>query len=190
MSSARRTALYPDAPDSCHVPIPTSGICVPPASVTVVSAIPFILPHVGLARRTDVDQGRMDKRALRFRDNGTPTFPSHPGARQTRCVAHPRSTVPVGRAEVLDQIRERLADGGSALVCGPAGIGKSTVLEALAARSSQRRVLHAAAAEVESGLPYLTLIDLLYGITGTEIAGLPRHLRAALDRALARGTVP
>ena len=91
---------------------------------------------------------------------------------------------------MLDQIRERLAGGGSALVCGPAGIGKSTVLEAFAAQSSQRRVLHAAAAEIESGLPYLTLIDLFYGIGGTEIAGLPRHLRAALDGALLRGTIP
>jgi len=91
---------------------------------------------------------------------------------------------------VLDQIRDRLATGGSALVCGPAGIGKSTVLDTFAAQSSHRRVLHAAAAEVESGLPYLTLIDLFYGVGSAEIAGLPRHLRAALDGALLRGTMP
>ncbi|HET8684484.1 MAG TPA: AAA family ATPase [Micromonosporaceae bacterium] len=105
-------------------------------------------------------------------------------------MAHPRLSTPVGRADVLDQIRTLLADGGSVLVCGPAGIGKSTVLDAYAAGAGDARVLRAAAVEVESGLPYLTLVDIFDGVSGEEIAGLPRHLRAAFDGALLREHTP
>ncbi|MFB9234901.1 AAA family ATPase [Plantactinospora siamensis] len=106
-------------------------------------------------------------------------------------MARLRTVTPVGRAEVLDQVRERLAEGGSALVCGPAGIGKSTLLAALAADAeSDARVLRASAAEVESGLPHLTLVDLFDRVDGAELANLPRHLRAAFDGALLRGAVP
>src|SRR5262245_42998766 len=96
----------------------------------------------------------------------------------------PRSLVsPVGRAELLDAALASLDAGGSVLVLGPAGIGKSTLLAALTdradrthradrphrtdrsgagrpgaphagARQAGTRVLRAAAAEVESGLPY------------------------------------
>ncbi|HET8660686.1 MAG TPA: AAA family ATPase, partial [Micromonosporaceae bacterium] len=105
-------------------------------------------------------------------------------------MAHPRLSSPVGRADVLDQIRTMLSGGGSVLVCGPAGIGKSTVLEAYAAGAEDARVLRAAAVEVESGLPYLTLVDIFDGVSGEEIAGLPRHLRAAFDGALLREHTP
>lgn len=119
----------------------------------------------------------------------------------------------MGRSDVIDRVRAGLtggapgngltsddaaggvggvggaggAGGGSVLVTGPAGIGKSTVLSAAAATIGDARVLRAAAAEVESGLPYLTLVDLFDGVADHELAGLPTHLRQALDAALLRG---
>ncbi len=96
----------------------------------------------------------------------------------------------MGRAALLDRARRRLAEGGSVLLCGPAGIGKSTLLSALAAEATDARILRASAVEVESGLPYLTLVDLFDGVTAEEVAALPRHLRAALEAALLRGADP
>ncbi|SNT20182.1 regulatory protein, luxR family [Asanoa hainanensis] len=98
-----------------------------------------------------------------------------------------RDTAPVGRSDVLDQLHARLTAGESVVVYGPAGIGKSTVLAAYPALAGDALVLRANAAEVESGLPYLTLVDLFDGISGD---GLPRHLRAAFDGALLRGAAP
>jgi DNA-binding CsgD family transcriptional regulator len=88
---------------------------------------------------------------------------------------------------VLDELHARLNAGGSAVVYGPAGIGKSTVLAAYLPLAGDALVLRANAAEVESGLPYLTLVDLFDGVSGE---GLPRHLRAAFDGALLRGAAP
>jgi DNA-binding CsgD family transcriptional regulator len=89
---------------------------------------------------------------------------------------------------VLDEVRARLAGEsgvGSVVVVGPAGIGKSTVLEACAA-DADARVLRATA-EGEAGLPYLTLVDLFDGVAGRDLTGLPGHLRAAFEGALLRG---
>src|SRR5262252_7694854 len=44
----------------------------------------------------------------------------------------PTSVSPVGRADLLEMARSSLDAGESVLVVGPAGIGKSTVLAALA----------------------------------------------------------
>lgn len=98
----------------------------------------------------------------------------------------------MGRVEILDRIQAGLDGGsGSVLVTGPAGIGKSTVLAAHAeAAAGEAQVLRAAAAEVESGLPYLTLVDLLDRVSDPEMAGLPTHLRQALQAALLRGSPP
>ncbi len=86
--------------------------------------------------------------------------------------------------------RAHVAAGGSVLVVGPPGIGKSTVLSALAAEPDGARVLRAAAAEVESGLPYLTLVDLFRAALAEQGSLLPGHLRAALDAALLRTVAP
>jgi DNA-binding CsgD family transcriptional regulator/energy-coupling factor transporter ATP-binding protein EcfA2 len=132
----------------------------------------------------------------------------------------PRASVsPVGRADLLELAGASLDAGESVLVVGPAGIGKSTVLAALADRASSTgmaatgtaatgtaatgtaatgmaatgtaagagtQVLRAAAAEVESGLPYLTLVDLFGGALAEHGDRIPGHLRAALDAALLR----
>ncbi len=86
--------------------------------------------------------------------------------------------------------RLHLAESGSVLLVGPAGIGKSTMLSAIAAGYPQARVLRAAAAEVESGLPYLTLLDLFSAPLAEYGGMLPGHLRAALDAALLRTAAP
>lgn len=97
------------------------------------------------------------------------------------------ASAPIGRSDVLDELHARLSAGGSVVVYGPAGIGKSTVLAAFQPLVGDALVLRANAAEVESGLPYLTLVDLFDGVSGD---GLPRHLRAAFDGALLRGATP
>jgi DNA-binding CsgD family transcriptional regulator len=102
-------------------------------------------------------------------------------------VAHPRGAAPVGRSDVLDELHARLSGGSSVVVHGPAGIGKSTVLAVYLPLAADALVLRANAAEVESDLPYLTLVDLFDGVSGD---GLPRHLRAAFDGALLRGAAP
>ena len=77
------------------------------------------------------------------------------------------------------------------LLYGPAGIGKSTVLDAAAqGAATESRVLRAAAAEAEAELPYLALVDL-FGAAVAEVGGaLPAQLRGALDAALLRSTAP
>ncbi|HET6215183.1 MAG TPA: ATP-binding protein, partial [Micromonosporaceae bacterium] len=98
---------------------------------------------------------------------------------------------PIGRQGAVEAVRTGLNAGGSVLVYGPAGIGKSTVLDAVArAAAADCRVLRAAAAEAEAELPYLALVDL-FGAAITEVGpALPAQLRAALDAALLRSAAP
>jgi DNA-binding CsgD family transcriptional regulator len=105
-------------------------------------------------------------------------------------VGQRRPPAPVGRDSVVGMARAHLASGSSVLVVGPPGIGKSTVLAALADAVPGARVLRAAAAEVEYGLPYLTLVDLFGAVLAEQGSLLPRHLRAALDAALLRTVAP
>ncbi|MDX2543437.1 AAA family ATPase [Streptomyces sp. WI04-05B] len=97
-----------------------------------------------------------------------------------------RSDLLIGREEALVGAREQLSRGGSVLLHGPAGIGKSTVLRTLAAEygESARTVLRCSATESESHLPFLALADLL-GLALDEVAGqLPVAQRVALESAL------
>ncbi|GAA4813793.1 AAA family ATPase [Streptomyces ziwulingensis] len=92
----------------------------------------------------------------------------------------------VGRLEPLGAARGQLDRGGSVLLHGPAGIGKSTVLATLAAEYGRtaRTVLRCSATESESHLPFLALADLL-GLVLDEVSGaLPEAQRAALESAL------
>ena len=100
--------------------------------------------------------------------------------------ARPRPDLVIGRDELFAQAREQLSGGGSVLVHGPAGIGKSTILRALAAEytESARTVLRCSATESESHLPFLALTDLL-GLVVDEVSGrLPAPQRTALESAL------
>ncbi|MFE9674882.1 AAA family ATPase [Streptomyces sp. NPDC006259] len=97
-----------------------------------------------------------------------------------------RSDLVIGRDELFTSAREQLTRGGSVLLHGPAGIGKSTVLRALAADygDAARTVLRCSATESESHLPFLALADL-FGLVLDEVADkLPSAQRTALESAL------
>lgn len=92
----------------------------------------------------------------------------------------------IGREELFTAAREQLGRGGSVLLHGPAGIGKSTVLRALAAEYGRaaRTVLRCSPTESESHLPFLALADLL-GLVLDEVSDrLPTAQRIALESAL------
>ncbi|HZE32337.1 MAG TPA: amino acid permease, partial [Actinoallomurus sp.] len=74
----------------------------------------------------------------------------------------------VDRGPLIAGAREHLAGGGSVLLTGPAGIGKSTLLSALAGEVADHQVLHCSLSETERHLPFLGLIDLL-AETGDDV---------------------
>ncbi|MER6562865.1 AAA family ATPase [Streptomyces sp. NPDC001027] len=97
-----------------------------------------------------------------------------------------RPDLVIGREELVTAARDQLTRGGSVLLHGPAGIGKSTVLRALAADygDAARTVLRCSATESESHLPFLALADL-FGLVLDEISDkLPAAQRTALESAL------
>ncbi|NUP22787.1 MAG: AAA family ATPase [Streptomyces sp.] len=92
----------------------------------------------------------------------------------------------IGREELFSAAREQLGRGGSVLLHGPAGIGKSTVLRALATEYGEaaRTVLRCSPTESESHLPFLALADLL-GLVLEEVSErLPAAQLTALESAL------
>ncbi|MFJ8062131.1 ATP-binding protein [Streptomyces sp. NPDC096142] len=97
-----------------------------------------------------------------------------------------RPDLVIGREDMFSAARDQLAEGGSVLLHGPAGIGKSTLLRALAAEYGEtaRTVLRCSATESESHLPFLALADLL-GLVLDEVSErLPGAQRTALESAL------
>ncbi|MBQ0825430.1 AAA family ATPase [Streptomyces tagetis] len=97
-----------------------------------------------------------------------------------------RSDLVIGREEPFEAARGQLLGGGSVLLHGPAGIGKSTVLRTLAAEYARTAstVLRCSATESESHLPFLALADLL-GLVLDRVSGaLPVAQRTALEAAL------
>ncbi|MFJ3303730.1 AAA family ATPase [Streptomyces sp. NPDC086549] len=97
-----------------------------------------------------------------------------------------RPDLVIGREELFGAARDQLTSGGSVLLHGPAGIGKSTVLRALAAEYAvaARTVLRCSATESESHLPFLALADLLGLVLDQVSARLPAAQRTALESAL------
>ncbi|MET9101719.1 ATP-binding protein [Streptomyces antibioticus] len=106
--------------------------------------------------------------------------------REFKEPARCRPDLVIGREELFGSARDQLARGGSVLLHGPAGIGKSTVLRALAADygDSAHTVLRCSATESESHLPFLALADL-FGLVLDEVSDkLPSAQRTALESAL------
>ncbi len=89
----------------------------------------------------------------------------------------------------LDAVLDGLAagQGGALVVHGEAGIGKTTLLEALVRRSrGTATVVRARGAETEAELAFSALADLLEPVLG-DLAALPAPQAAALRGALALG---
>ena len=89
----------------------------------------------------------------------------------------------------LDDLLTALAggEGGALVVRGEAGIGKTTLLEALAARARDAvMVIRARGAETEAELTFAALADLLDPLLD-DLAALPEPQAAALRGALALG---
>ncbi|WP_439656095.1 ATP-binding protein [Lentzea sp. HUAS TT2] len=89
----------------------------------------------------------------------------------------------IGREQDISSIRAYFdtagVRGGALLVTGGAGVGKTAVLDELAAREGGARVLRAAGAQFESEVGYSTLNQLLFPL-GDEMAPLGEAHRTAL----------
>ena len=99
----------------------------------------------------------------------------------------------LGRSAELDAIDDFLGsvrDGSSGvlLLSGPAGIGKTTIWQAGldAARGRGFTVVSARPTEVETGLAFAALGDLLGPLLDLPLAPMPEPQQAALDAALLR----
>jgi DNA-binding CsgD family transcriptional regulator len=95
----------------------------------------------------------------------------------------------IGRGEELRRLRGLLEDaaagqGGALLIHGTAGVGKSTLLRALAADAAENgfRVLHTSGVETEQWLQFAALQLLMQPVAGC-IGKLPDPLRQALNDA-------
>ncbi|WP_411144291.1 ATP-binding protein [Streptomyces sp. x-80] len=95
---------------------------------------------------------------------------------------------PAARHDVARAARLHLADGGSVVLHGPAGIGTSHLLGGLvdAARARAETVLCAEPTASEGELPFATLADLLDSLPGEELARLSAPQRSALRVVLRR----
>jgi DNA-binding CsgD family transcriptional regulator/tetratricopeptide (TPR) repeat protein len=102
----------------------------------------------------------------------------------------PSTEAPVlfGRGELIAAIEARLAAGGGVALRGPDGIGRSVLLDAVAAAATARfeLVLRLRPAPSERRLPYAGISDLLGQLPPDAVAALAPPHRAALA-AVRRG---
>lgn len=98
-------------------------------------------------------------------------------------------TAVVGRDAVLEQARQALRAAGAVLLDGPAGIGKTAVWRALVAEAGHDGwvVLTCAPSEMETGLPFAALADLLRPLAD-RAAELPQPQRNAVEAVLLAAT--
>ncbi len=97
----------------------------------------------------------------------------------------------VGRASLLAAVDAAMAGGGGVALHGPAGIGKSAVLDALAFAATARGdlLLRLRPAVAELKLPYAGIADLISQLPPDAGSALPPAQRAALA-ALRQGLPP
>ena len=89
-------------------------------------------------------------------------------------------------ATLVDWLASTRDASSACVVEGPAGIGKSYLIDELVARASEWRVLRARPAEAEVRLVGSALLDLCADVTDAELAELPPALGAVLSVALVR----
>ncbi|MER7187812.1 AAA family ATPase, partial [Streptomyces hyaluromycini] len=95
-----------------------------------------------------------------------------------------------GRRALLDAARVQAAARPGLLLHGPAGIGKSTLVAALAADPAAGTVLHCSPAEEDVRLPFAGLVDLFARVPENCLDTLAPQPRTALRTALLRGGGP
>lgn len=108
-------------------------------------------------------------------------------------TGHDRSAVPGRtRAALREAARAQLEAGGSVLLSGPAGIGRSTAAARIADGFAARghRVLRCSPSPADRDSPFLGLIDLLSPAGDEALDPLAAHERSVLEGALLRGTPP
>jgi DNA-binding CsgD family transcriptional regulator/tetratricopeptide (TPR) repeat protein len=94
----------------------------------------------------------------------------------------------VGRADLLSTVESQLAAGGSVVLTGPSGIGKTAVVDAIGAVAAARgeRVLRVAGAETERWISDAGLADLFSQLPMEYLAELPEPQRAVVNSVLLR----
>lgn len=82
-----------------------------------------------------------------------------------------------------------LARGGSIVLTGSSGIGKTVVMDVIGANAQQRgeRVLRVSGAETDRWIPFTGLAELLSQVPEEYVAELPEPQRAAVNAVLLRG---
>ncbi|WP_199510011.1 AAA family ATPase [Nucisporomicrobium flavum] len=105
--------------------------------------------------------------------------------------ARPASAALVGRESLLAAVEARLAVGGGVALHGPEGIGKTALLDTVAAAAAARGelVVQLRPAPAERLLPYAGIADLVAQLPQAAVAALPPAHRAALA-VLRRGSAP
>ncbi|MFF4600200.1 AAA family ATPase [Amycolatopsis sp. NPDC001319] len=94
------------------------------------------------------------------------------------------TTLPLtGRDAERTQLRELLTTGGTIVVRGAAGLGKTALLTDLTNAATEHRVLTVRGIAAEAGLPYAAL-HLLCSALPAELARLHEHRREVLERAV------
>ncbi|HCA86308.1 MAG TPA: helix-turn-helix transcriptional regulator, partial [Streptomyces sp.] len=94
----------------------------------------------------------------------------------------------MGRGSLLAFVESRIESGGSVVLTGSSGIGKTAVMDAIgtAAASRGELVLRTAGAETERWIPYAAMADLLGQVPTDHLDALPEPQRAAVDGVLLR----
>jgi len=84
--------------------------------------------------------------------------------------------------------RDWLASGGSVLVFGQKGTGKSTLLSGVVAAAGPPRILRCSPVEADAERPLSGLAELLSTVTATELALVPQPQQRLLKSVVLRGT--
>jgi hypothetical protein len=106
-------------------------------------------------------------------------------ATRSGLLRHDRpSTDAGGGGHRLDTAREWLQSGGSVLLFGPVGVGKSAALDALAAAAGDARVLRCAPGAADADRAYRGLAQLLSSVSESELRLLPAARRRVLGGLL------
>ena len=94
----------------------------------------------------------------------------------------------VGRTDLLASVEGHLASGGSVVLTGSSGIGKTAIVDTIGAAAAERgeRVLRVAGAETERWISFAGLADLLSQMPEEFVADLPEPQRAAVNAVLLR----